>query len=159
MNLMHIDYNNTTTRHGKCPVFGAISNIKTSSKYVITPINTRHYADFDYLTVLPIRPRHRFFILRSLRDCASPDPRQAPTVRTHFFMASGVIFSLSLTSCPSGDFMVTVVQKPGFHFFFLGLYLYHPISHILLKMRAEKGEKVVALYQSHLSDKPSAMGN
>jgi len=123
-----------------------------SNKYSIL----RKYYRFS---VFGTRPRHRFFILRSLRECASPDPRQAPAGRTHFFMASGVIFSLSLTPCPSGDFMVTVVQKPGFHFFFLGLYLYHPISHILLKMRAEKGEKVVALYQSHLSDKPSAMGN
>ena len=40
--------------------FGA--NIKL--KYVITSINTRHYADFSYLTVLPIRPRHRFFYFK-----------------------------------------------------------------------------------------------
>ena len=121
--------------------------------------NSNHYSILRWFWLLydfAIRPRHRFFILRSLRECASPDPRQAPTVRTHFFMASGVIFSLSLTSWPSGDFMVTIVQKPGFHFFFLRLYPYHPITHILLKMRAEKGVKEVnqnnALYQSHLTD-------
>jgi hypothetical protein len=72
-------------------------------------------------------------------------------VRTHLFMASGVIFSLSFTSCPSGDLIVTYVQKPGFHFFFLRLYLYPPITHILKIVRAEKGEKEYALYQSLLT--------
>ena len=118
-------HDNTT-----CPMSGfwAIFESFDISKIVITPINSAYYAN---ITDFAIRPRHRFFILRSLTKCASPDPRQAPTARTHSFMALGVIFSLSFTSCPSVDFMVTVVQKPGFHFFFLLLYLYHPISHIL----------------------------
>ena len=137
--------------------FGAISGMKSSSEYVIKPINTMHYADFACLADLPIQPRHRFFILRSLGECASPDPRQTPTVRTHSFMALGVIFSLSFTLCPSGDSIVTFVQKPGVHFFFLRLYLYHPITHILKIMRAEKGEKVTPSISRIYLIKPSAM--
>ena len=109
-------------------------NCHNANKYSILRLFSRFH-DFA------IRPRHRFFILRSLTDCASPDPRQAPAVRTHSFMALGVIFSLSFTSCPSGNLIVTIVQKPGFHFLFLRLDLYHPISHILNKMRAEKDDK------------------
>ena len=121
VNLDHISCNPKTRQHDMPNVrflgyFRDLRHLKkrhNSNKYSIL----RKYYRFS---VFGTRPRHRFFILRSLRECASPDPRPCRPRKDPFLYGFRSYIQFKLNPMPIRGFYGHGCPEAGLPFLLLG---------------------------------------